>query len=99
MSCLRLALRGSTYPYRYVVHGQLVHALSLAPPLEFDLQQLLCSIAKEYLVSDWRPSIALVRRGMPQVPLESLGESVLLATISPVNSKDAATTVVKDLCT
>ncbi|CDJ65307.1 hypothetical protein, conserved [Eimeria necatrix] len=41
------------------VHFKLVHALSLAPPLEFDLQQLLCGIAKEYLISDWKPSIAL----------------------------------------
>lgn len=52
------------------MRSQLVHALSLAPPLEFDLQQLLCGIAKEYLISDWKPSIALVRvnlhhRGMP----------------------------------
>ena len=39
---------------------QLVHALSLAPPLEFDIQQLLCGIAKEYCISEWKPSIAMV---------------------------------------
>ncbi|OEH78972.1 hypothetical protein cyc_02320 [Cyclospora cayetanensis] len=44
------------------VHFKLVHALSLAPPLEFDLQQLLCGIAKEYLISNWKPSIALEER-------------------------------------
>ncbi|CDJ26802.1 hypothetical protein, conserved [Eimeria acervulina] len=41
------------------VHFKLVHALSLAPPLEFDIQQLLCGIAKEYCISEWKPSIAM----------------------------------------
>ncbi|CDJ31710.1 uncharacterized protein EMH_0069000 [Eimeria mitis] len=44
------------------VHFKLVHALSLAPPPEFDIQQLLYGIAEEYCISDWKPSIPLVRR-------------------------------------
>ncbi|CDJ60602.1 hypothetical protein, conserved [Eimeria maxima] len=41
------------------VEGALVHALSLTPPLEFDIQELLCGIAKEYFIAEWKPSIAM----------------------------------------
>lgn len=64
---------------KHEVHFKLVHALSLAPPLELDLQQLLCGIAKEYLVSGWKSSIAtepsqacefIPRPGVPSRDLE-----------------------------
>lgn len=45
------------------VHFKLVHALSLASPLEVDLQHLLSGIAQEYLITDWKPSISIETSG------------------------------------
>lgn len=88
------------------VHFKLVHALSLAPPLEVDLQQLLCGIAKEYLVSGWKSSIAIETSHAcefiprPGVPSRALGSPFSRAPSFPeVPRGDADTAIRERSCT
>ncbi|KAL8269807.1 hypothetical protein Esti_006286 [Eimeria stiedai] len=48
---------------KHQVHFKLVHALSLAPPLEIDVQHLLLSVAQQFSVDSWKPTVCLEPAG------------------------------------